>query len=126
MKGSSKRMIGALFHERCGFLMESQRLIQSSCGDLHQAGTNEHTSLQVRVLILDALQRLSQMDASFIKCAFAPITQGEIRVCFGYLLRSPRLFKDLNALRDEILCNLLTALGLTRATEPSGQSAHAE
>src|SRR5258707_4314315 len=103
MKGSFKRMIGALFYERCGFLIQSQRLIQSSCGYLHQAGANENTSLQVGVLTPYALQRLGQMDASFIKCAFAPITQGEIRVCFGYELRSPHLFKDLDAFRDEIL-----------------------
>src|SRR5258705_4199432 len=100
MKGSLKRVIRALSHERRGFLVPSQRLIQSSCGYLHQARTNEHTRLQIGVLTLYALQRLSQMDASFIKCAFAPIAQGEIRVCFGYSLRSPHLFKDPNALRD--------------------------
>jgi len=81
-----------------GFVIESERPIQSLCIYFHHTCSNEQDRFHFAVVTTQSTQCICQVNAGFIVRAFAPVTEREIAMRFGCFASLTKPLKDLDAL----------------------------
>src|SRR6266404_6491241 len=100
-------MIRAAFNQGLGFVIKLQGVLQSPGAVFNDPGANKQDGLKIGVGITQTFEGVRQMNAGFIKSAFAPVAEREIALSFGSFPGISESVKKLDAASDQILGEFL-------------------